>query len=346
MINTFWLVLGYACNNRCQHCYAAPSASRGNWMPTSFAKGVIEVLKKEARTGLLIGGEPTLFPDLMEIISFGTDNELKMVIVSNGRRMKNQSFTNDLFSCGLNRAVISLEGADAKTHNTITGRKSFLDTINGIKNCVKFGSVNTLTTICKENNHQIFEIVKLAYELGVKKSVLNCAIPTFTQNKTLGEYCLNPIELADTINKVFAKTRENGLSFQLNATFPLCLLRKEVLKESLQLDWVSVGCHMYRGKGIVFDPDGNILPCTHFSEAPLIRNVMEKDGTFSLKDTFYDIWNNPQNEVGEFRSRLWRYPAKKCASCEYWGGCIGGCPLLWSHFDPTIFIDGQREEVI
>lgn len=343
MITTFWLVLGYACNNRCPHCYAAPSGFSSKWLNTLFAKEVMVTLKrKDAKTCLLIGGEPTLYPNLTELISFGSGIGLKMVIVSNGRRLKDKQFAEQLFTTGLDRAVISLEGATENVHNFLTGCESFNDTINGIRVCAEIGQVNTLTTICKDNSHQILEIVKFAYQLGAKKAVLNCAIPTIALDTVIGEQSLSPTELAKVIDEVFWKLKEENLSFQLNATFPLCLLRRETLLEAFKLDWISVGCHMYRGKGVVFDPEGNILPCTHFSEMPLIENTMGDDGHFKLKEDFYKIWDDCSSVVGKFRAALWRYPAKKCERCEYWGGCVGGCPLLWTYFDPVAFIDRKE----
>jgi len=116
-------------------------------------------------------------------------------------------------------------------------------------------------------------------------------------------------------------------------------VRYATLEEALKRKWISVGCHMYRGKGAAFDPDGNILPCTHFSEAPLFTNTIMENGTFSLKEKFLEMWSDQAGIASKFRSGLWKYPAKKCAECKYWGGCIGGCPLLWTYFDPLIFID-------
>jgi radical SAM protein with 4Fe4S-binding SPASM domain len=340
MINTFWLVLGYDCNNKCHHCYATQSRdSNKKWMKVSFAKDVMMTLKKQAKTCLLIGGKPTLFPNIAELISFGSKIGLKMIVVTNGRKFKNEGFAKNVFSAGLSRAVISLEGMNSETHNSITGCKSFNDTVNGIKNCAKVGKVNTLTTICKNNKHQIFSIIKLAHKLGSEKIILNCAIPILNQENISAKYCLNPNELAEVIQEVFRKAKKENIPFQLNATFPLCLLPQDILEEAFKLDWISVGCHMYRGKGVVFDPNGNILPCTHFSEAPLIKNAMDKNENFAFRENFFEIWESPKNIVGKFRSTLWKYPAHKCIDCKYWGGCIGGCPLLWSRFDPLIFVD-------
>ncbi|MCL5258047.1 MAG: hypothetical protein M1505_02375 [Patescibacteria group bacterium] len=62
-------------------------------MKPIFAKEVMMALREDnAKISLLIGGEPTLYPDLSEIVSFGSQINLKMVIINNGRRFKNRRF--------------------------------------------------------------------------------------------------------------------------------------------------------------------------------------------------------------------------------------------------------------
>ena len=346
MISTFWLVLGYACNNRCPHCYATPCNFSSEWMNVVFAKEVMSTLKREgAKSCLLIGGEPTLYPGLIDIISFGSGIGLKMVIITNGRRLKSVQFAEQLFSVGLDRAVVSLAGENKDTHNLMTGSDSFEDTISGIRTVVELGyKINTLTTVSKGNSDQIVEIVEFSHQLGAGKAVLNCAIPILGNSSVTADYSLDPIELAGVIDHAFLALKEKEIPFHLNATFPLCLLRQETLSGLFDLGWISVGCQMYRGRGVAFDPSGSILPCTHFSEAPLIKDAMAEGGHFKLKNSFPTIWKDPDSVAGKFRSELWRYPAKKCINCDYWGGCIGGCPLFWTSFDPITFID--RKEVM
>lgn len=93
---------------------------------------------------------------------------------------------------------------------------------------------------------------------------------------------------------------------------------------------------------MVFDSSGNILPCTHFADFPLKEGVVIDKNHFALSGKFDSFWNDEVCEAVKFRESLWQYPADRCRTCEYWGGCIGGCPLLWSAFDPVEIID-QKE---
>jgi len=164
-LSTFWLVLGYACNNRCKDCYALPCDFDAVWMDVGYAKEVMRTMKEGgAKTCLLIGGEPTLHPHSDKIISFGAELGLVVVIVSNGRRFKNTDYVKKVFDNGLDRAVISINGKDAITHNSLTNSpQSFQETISGIENCSEIGKASSLTTICKINATQVIDIIKLSY---------------------------------------------------------------------------------------------------------------------------------------------------------------------------------------
>lgn len=340
MIETFWLVLGYGCNNRCGGCYASPGGFSTKKMNSTFAKDTMEILRGGGvENCLLIGGEPTLYPYLEDILSFGTGIGLKMIIVSNGRKFKNIDLTKRLFENGLEKVVVSLNGADSSVHDKLTGRhKSFAETAKGIENCAKIGKVSTLTTICRINADKIIETMKFAVNLGAAKAVLNCSVPVVSDNGVNAEHSLEPDLLAKVVEKVIVEANKQDIPFQINATFPLCLMEQSVLFSALKEDQLSVGCHMYRGKGVVFDPFGNILPCTHFVDFPIFENIYSKGGDFKIKDNFWMLWKSPKSEAGKFRKDLWRYPVERCQECESWGACVGGCPLLWSYYDPAEYI--------
>lgn len=343
MIHTFWLVTGYQCNNRCEGCYAAPRSYKGSWMDLGYAKEIMETMEGcNAKSCIIIGGEPTLYPSLLQLISFGASKGLKMIIVSNGRRFKDRDFAKAVYDSGIDRVVISIEGARRVTHNRVTGRNSFTDTCTGIQQCAQFGVVNTLTTISALNQSEILEVVKFSYELGANKAVLNCAIPIVSEKGIKKGTSVNPLVIAQVIDKVVEEFTKTGHSLAFNATIPLCLIGEETLATALDNKWFSVGCHMYRGGGVAFDHLGNVLPCTHFSESPMIEGAIDGKNHFGPRDTFSSFWQDENSEAGKFRHTLWRYPAKRCRSCHYWGGCIGGCPLLWAYYDPQKIIDRTK----
>lgn len=74
---TFWMVTNYTCNNGCLHCYATEgglkSAQGQDIMDFDYATEIMTEMKRcNAEHCLLIGGEPTLYPKLLDLIYFGT----------------------------------------------------------------------------------------------------------------------------------------------------------------------------------------------------------------------------------------------------------------------------------
>jgi len=75
---------------------------------------------------------------------------------------------------------ISLDGKDAKTHDSFRGVPGMFDSaVQGIKNCVAEGLFTCLaSTVTQSNFEQISEIYDLASELGVKRLMCFNFIPT------------------------------------------------------------------------------------------------------------------------------------------------------------------------
>lgn len=339
MLKTFWLVLGYPCNNRCSGCYAADAKFNSPFMPIGYAQEVIQCMADGGvKKCLLIGGEPTLHPYLLEIVRFASNHGVTTTLVTNGRRLSSASLLNNLVLAGLAKVVISLQGSCGVVHNAITDTNSFTDTVSGIANCVN-GSVNlgTVTTISEQNAEDCPFIPRVLHEIGVRDISFNCGIPP------IGDVCrgttklLSPEAIAAVITAIYCRAKSQGLLVTFNTTIPLCLFDGKLLENMEQDKAILAGCQMFYGRGVVFDPRGNILPCTHFTGSPLLTGALGDDGSFVFRDTFFRWWQ--ESEVANlFRQTLWRYPAAACQYCCYWGRCIGGCPLFWTKYDPCLYI--------
>jgi radical SAM protein with 4Fe4S-binding SPASM domain len=105
---------------------------------------------------------------------------------------------------------------------------------------------------------------------------------------------------------------------------------------------LSYGCHILFGFNFVLDPNGDVLPCVHFSNYPIF-NVYE-NGKVMSADRFREKYNNPNGENQRFRKELRRYPSEKCKNDGCWGPCTGGCSVFWLKYDPSKEIKGLQNE--
>jgi len=341
-LKTFWLVLNESCNNRCLFCYAKKSSHNFHLsFSPNYARKVIDMMaKQKVKKCLLIGGEPTLYPQLFFLISYLKKNKIKSVLITNGRLLANKSFVKRLKFAGLGEVIISIEGPNPTIQNKITQSSSFNQTLKGIRNSLEENlALGTLTTINTLNKDYLLETASLLHKLGVKNIAFNCAIPILNQDGTVeSKFVPHPKETVSVIEYLYAKTSSKKIKININGTIPICLFRKPVLRKMLEDKTLSVGCQMYLGQGVAFDARGDIFPCTHFTNFPLIKNFGQK--SIKTKNTFpkfMSLWKKDPSVIS-FRQELWRYPVIKCKKCLYWGACIGGCPILWLTFSPKKII--------
>jgi len=174
---------GYKCNNKCIFCI--------NWDKRNIPGRTTSEIKKEmagarnrGSTYLeIIGGEPTIRPDIIEIISFAKDLGFKTIMMStNGRMYSYKEFAQKIIKAGLNSIVFSIHGYNAKLHDSLTQVKgSFNQLKKGIENVRKAGleDIGSNTTIIKQNYKRLPEIGKLIYDLGIRNSEFIFVDPTY-----------------------------------------------------------------------------------------------------------------------------------------------------------------------
>lgn len=346
--NTFWIVTNYTCNNRCPTCYAAEGC-RGlsqseDIMDYDYAAEVMMEMKRcNAEHCLLIGGEPTLYPRLLDLVRFGTKIGLKMKLVSNGRRMSDRRFVCQLKDAGLIHSSVSIEGATAEKHNEVTQAESFHESCEGLRNLIREDvSCNSILTISLLNLDDVVPLARMVHDFGVKNILYNFSLPSVGTQGIESCSSPNPQQCADVISAAYLRLKDEGIKVSFFATLPLCLFDQRVLQQMMveRVIGRDYHCHIFYGTGVAFEPNGNVLPCTHFVNSPLF-NAKGSDGHFAYKGRFGREWEEEIHK--QFIEIAWRYPTKHCKICDLWGKCFGGCPFLWMYFRPDDFI---RKEVM
>ena len=343
---TFWVITNYSCNNRCKFCYAADLCAhqvepcQDEVMDFNYAKDVLLEMKNVgAENGLLIGGEPTLYPQLLELISFGAQLGLKMKLVSNGRKLADYNFVLAIKDAGLVHASISLEAADAETHNIITQTPSFNESVAGAKNLIRAGiSSNSIMTISSLNHNHIVPLARIMRDAGMNNILYNFSLPSVNGEEIFDSYSLDPREYALCITAAYYQLKSEGIKIAFFATLPLCLFPEEILQE-MKAD-KTIGrdyyCHIYYGTGAAFEPNGNVIPCTHFVNSPLF-NAQDEHGKFAYSGKFAAEWENGIHKA--FIQEAWHYPNDACNGCKHWGSCFGGCPFIWMKYKPNGYLE-------
>ena len=164
----FW-ELTKGCNLRCIHCRAsATELSSPDDLSTETAKAIIDQIAAVSSPILVLsGGEPLFRKDIFELARYGTDKGLRVALATNGTLVTKQ-VAQKIIDSGVKRVAISLDGADALTHDTFRGIPGAFDAaITGFRNLKDLGmSVQINTTIARHNAHQLPQVLELAKSLG------------------------------------------------------------------------------------------------------------------------------------------------------------------------------------
>src|ERR1051326_1574637 len=163
----FWEVTK-GCNLRCVHCRAsATELSSPKDLSTHTALGIIDQIAEAANPILVLsGGEPLFRSDIFQLARFATDKGLRVALATNGT-MVTRELARRVMDSGVRRVSISLDGADAMTHDSFRGIPGAFDAaVYGLKNLKELGmSVQINMTIARHNARQLPQVLDLAKSL-------------------------------------------------------------------------------------------------------------------------------------------------------------------------------------
>ncbi len=146
--------VGFSCNNDCLHCVTADKRKFGD-LPAARIKDEIAFYQKHTEAVLIItGGEPTLRPELADLIRQARKlGFARIELQTNGRRLANEQLARSLAEAGLTSALVALHGPNQEIHDHLIGRRGgFAETISGMRNLITNGvTVRTNTVISKLN---------------------------------------------------------------------------------------------------------------------------------------------------------------------------------------------------
>ena len=160
------------CNLHCGHCYAS---SKDEIYPgeltTEKAKEVLRDLSEyNVPVVLFSGGEPTVWPDLAELIAYANGlGNLNPLISTNGTLLTKE-MVQRLGDAGLKRVGISMDGME-EVHDKFRGSKgSWRLTLDGIRNSLEAGMrVSLRVTVTKQNIGDLPKLFDLAEAEGIPR---------------------------------------------------------------------------------------------------------------------------------------------------------------------------------
>jgi radical SAM protein with 4Fe4S-binding SPASM domain len=214
----FWEVTK-GCNLRCIHCRAsATELSSPDDLNTRIALGIIDQIAEAANPILVLsGGEPLYRPDIFQLARYATDKGLRVALATNGT-LVTKDVARMIVDSGVKRVSISLDGADALTHDTFRGIPGAFDAaVYGLRNLKSLGmSVQINMTIARHNARQLPQVLELAKALGADALHTFLLVPVGCGVDIAAEQMVAPEEYEEMLNWFYDQSLAGGI--ELKAT--------------------------------------------------------------------------------------------------------------------------------
>lgn len=315
------------CNLRCVHCYSQ-SEDRGYGGELSFDEGksLIDDLAGFGSPVILFsGGEPLIRPDILDLISYATQQGRRAVLSTNGTLIT-PVLAEKLKDIGLSYVGISLDGLK-DTHDAFRGFPgTFARVMSAIENCQNVGlKVGLRFTINKRNFQDIPGIFDLVEEKRIPRICFYHLVYAGRGTDLINED-LDHDSTREVVDLILDRTRalhEQGqpvevLTVDNHADGPYTYLRltKEDPKraaEVLQLLQMNEGNSSGRGIGCV-SWDGSVH-ADQFWRHHSFGNVRQRP--------FSEIWTDPSDELLMKLKEKKKHVKGRCARCRWLDICGG-----------------------
>lgn len=324
------LMVTSECNLRCKHCYLNNNNNSYTKSPAELSlqdyfKIIDEAFDLKVINIRISGGEAFCRDDIFEILEYIKQKNMALSIATNATLLNEEKITKlkKIFNHKMDRIQISFDGASEEVHEKTRGKGTYQKTIDNIKLLVKNGFNVTLNcTVTSYNQHELFDIYKLANYLKVTALNLNRLMPGSDEYDSLipveEDLVFEEAKIIEYSKQSDTYTKYIGNLYK-NIFYLLDLGLSEKDEELLFSDFLGNSIKQFdcscELKGMGINSVGDVCICAIGEELTSLGSLR--------KQTLTDIWNNRFSNVS---SRTRKTEDFICKKCEYFDACKGGCP--------------------
>ena len=300
------------CNARCKHCYSdSVDSPHPDELSTSEAKRVIEEIAGIGTPLLLFdGGEPLLRQDIYEFISHAKELGLDPVMSTNATLLSTE-VAERLKKAGIEALAISLDGADAKTHDEFRGTEgSWQRAMAGIHNAATSGIPFAIVPcIHRYNLAQLAAIAKKAKDSGAKGVGAIDFIPV-RRGKKNAKLALSGEERQHVVEEIIQyQLDDNEMAYHFIAIPQYWVKAEKTVPQETMLNFARTCC----GAGLRYcciSYQGTVYPCV----------LLQKSSGNIREQSLQEIWYESETfKILRDRDQL----EGKCGRCDYRYVCGG-----------------------
>jgi radical SAM protein with 4Fe4S-binding SPASM domain len=257
------------------------------------------MLQEAAGLGLrnlhISGGEPTLYPHLIDLIIAGKKLGLRIRINSNGS-MITEAFAQRLLEAGLDEICISLYSHEPAPHNRFRKSSNLwqkatraVQIFSELRKSHPNFFLGTMSVILRENYHCLDSLIRFHHRLGSQQIGLS-----YLEGDFSGKYLLNREEIREFRNTVVPRAVSYCRSFLdpriknrainvIQSLYSKTAGPENDLSQGIY--WPRKHCNIPRTTGLVM-ANGDIHPCNfvEYTHQPIMGNLFQKG--------FKEIWHS------------------------------------------------------
>ncbi len=168
------LELSRACNLRCIYCYASSGQPLAGELSLAEIFAVIDQAKALGARKIIVlgGGEPLIYPHLIEVLRYIRKKNLVADLFTNGLAM-NELLARQLFDLGVG-VVLKMNSRNAEVQDYLGGRQGTHEGICRALHCLQDAgypdadhSLGVETIICRQNYQELPELWRWARNEGI-----------------------------------------------------------------------------------------------------------------------------------------------------------------------------------
>lgn len=300
------------CNLRCATC-SYRDAVPGELTITEIEKLANELSSFGLKHIVYSGGEPLLRKDFIRICEIFKKLNVKQTVLTNGLLLEKR--IDDIHKY-FHEIIVSIDGADADTHNTIRGLNSFDQILKGIRRTVEilsFKNISIRTVLQKRNFRQFPEMIEMARSLGVSRiSFLSADVFSDSFGRDTRGYVESNEKILldqDEVNEFREIIKDTIGKFKKDFDNKFISESPEKMHRILEYYGACIGINEYPRNvcnapmvSTVIDSTGNILPCYFL---PSFGNIR--------KNSMGELLNN--SIIKGTRKNVRDYTLERCKQC-------------------------------
>jgi MoaA/NifB/PqqE/SkfB family radical SAM enzyme len=260
--NLFFHILT-KCNLSCSHCYINRGQHGDRTLPIETIRDWLGIFSPKAyQTNLvLLGGEPTLHPDLYLAVKEGRRLQFKSITIdTNGYLFHN--ILEKITPREVDFLSFSLDGATQNTNDAIRGKGSYYTVLAGIQKARERGfTCSMIYTVSDKNIHELARMPALVKGLGIDRFFIQVI---GMRGESSASSSSDPLPRVLQVSKdswleIIPKVAEKIASQGIVVTYPRVFLSTE---EEFQ-------CAGNVAKNFFVFPNGRVYQCPICEDFPL-----------------------------------------------------------------------------